>query len=159
MLKFLSWEASQFILTQPSWYWLCYCSPYKIYGRVIQRSQDELGRVVQGVVHNINKDTICPEDSMIEDLAQFHLFLKFPVIIVLLRLAVGQVSQCSVVSCGGCWAAVLYGQCMVVVLNGVHPELLVVLKVRIWCEERGTPGLWAIKRFGCMLPYTRSVVV
>lgn len=63
MLKFLFWEACQFILTQPSWHWLCYCSSYKIYGKVIQRSQDELERVVQGVVHNINRDTICPEDS------------------------------------------------------------------------------------------------
>lgn len=52
-------------------------------------------------MHNINKDTICPEDCMIEDLAQFHLFLKFPVTIVLLRLAVGQVSQCSLLSYGG----------------------------------------------------------
>lgn len=68
---------------------------------MIQRSPDELGRLVQGVVHNINKDTICPENCMIEDLAQFHLFPKFPVTNVLLRLAVGQVSQFSLVSYGG----------------------------------------------------------
>lgn len=95
---------------------------------------------------------------MIEDLAQFHLFFKFPVTIVLLGLAAGQVSHCSLVSYGGRCAAIPYGQCMVVVLNRVYSELSVVLKVRIWCEERGTPGVWAIERFSWVLPCTRLVV-
>lgn len=34
---------------------------------------------MQGVVHNTNKDTICPENFMIEGLVQFHLFFKSPV--------------------------------------------------------------------------------
>lgn len=46
---------------------------------LILRSPDELGGIVQGVVPNINKDTICPADFMIEGLAQFRLFFKSPV--------------------------------------------------------------------------------
>lgn len=56
---------------------------------------------MQGVVHNINKDTICPEDFMIEGLAQFHLFFKSPVTNVpALRLAVGWASHSSRTSYG-----------------------------------------------------------
>lgn len=163
MLKFLFWKASQFILTWPSWYW-CINVTYVIalhikfmaeWFRDPKMNWGELCRVwciilikIQFVMKTVWSKT-------------WHNFIfssSLKLTNVLLRLAVGQVSHSSLVSYGGSWAAILYGQCMVVVFSGVYTELLVVLKVRIWCEERGTPGVWALKRFGCVLPYTRSVV-
>lgn len=163
MLQLLFWEASQFILTWSSWYW-CINVTFVIalhikfmaeWFRDPKMNWGELYRVwciilikIQFVLKTVWSKTW----------HNFIFFLKFPVTVVLLRFAVGQVSQCSLESYGGRWAAIPYGQCMVVVFNGVYTELLVVLKVGIWCEEKGTPGFWVIKRFSCVLPYARSVV-
>lgn len=125
---------------------------------MIQRSQDELGGIVQGVVHNLNEDTICPEDLMIKGLAQFHLFFKSPVTNVSTEISCWPgfpflaYELWRALSCNSVWSmhggGLKWGLHWAV--GGAKGQDL------IW---RGTtPGVWAIKRFGCVLPYMRSVV-
>lgn len=85
---------------------------------------------MQGVVHNINKDTICPEGFMIEGLAQFHLFFKSPVTNVPAEISCWPGFSFLTYELQRTLSCSPYGQCMAVLLSGVCYELMVMAEVR-----------------------------
>lgn len=125
---------------------------------MILRSPNELGGIVQGVVPNINKDTICPADFMIEDLAQFHLLFKSPVTNVPTEISCWPRSPLLVYEL---WSASSFNSVWSVCGGGIKWGLRWAGgggKGQALMWRGGTPGVWAIKRFGCVLPCTRWVV-
>lgn len=131
-----------------NYYGLCCCCIFKIYSRVIQRSWGELGGITQGVVHHINKDTICPEDFMIEGLAQFHLFFTSPITNVPAGISCWPGFPFLAEEFGGRWAA---ARCA---------RSAALRSLPSCCRERSglgvkrrNPEVWAIKRSGCVMPY------